>query len=609
MNQTVPDAGAGVNPAASVELSQWLARQCAATPASISAVFVFGPPDTGPFVPLAFWPSATAGAPRLVDVAEQALAERVPVRAQLASRAWALALPVEFDGHLHGVYALEVGERDDAGQQLALAQMQAGLVWVEAWFRRAERGVTEDTEARLMTVLDLLGVMLEEQRFEPACRALVTELAARLHCDRVSCGVVRARQAQVVALSHSAQIGKQMDLIQAVAAAMDEAIDQRALMRYPAAPGDDIVVTRDHERLASDYGSGSVLTVPMVGTVIGEGEGESERFTAALVCERPARMPFTDAEIDLVQSVAAVAARILELKQRNERALALRALDAAREQLRRLFGPRHARRKLVATLLLLAIVFFSFARGDYRVSAPATLEGAVRRTLAAPFEGFIASAPRRAGDVVRAGDVLATLDEREMRLERLKWSSQYQQYQKQHQEAVANHDRAKSQVLQALYEQAQAQVAMLDAQLQRVLITAPFDGVVVKGDLSRSLGSAVKRGDTLFEITPLATYRVIVEVDERDIAEVLSGQGGTLILSSITQESFRFVVGNVTSVTTAREGRNYFRVEATLERATDRLRPGMEGVAKIDIAPRHLIWIWTHRLVNWLRLFIWTYQP
>jgi hypothetical protein len=84
-----------------------------------------------------------------------------------------------FDGHLHGVFALEIGERDSAGLQLALQQMQTGLIWVEAWFRRGERGLTLDTEVRLMAVLDLLGAVLEEDRFEPASRALVTDLVIR----------------------------------------------------------------------------------------------------------------------------------------------------------------------------------------------------------------------------------------------------------------------------------------------------------------------------------------------------------------------------------------------------------------------------------------------
>jgi len=587
----------------------WLGVQCKAIPGTLSGVAVLGPPDAGPYAPVAFWPDQQGGAPRLVEISERALAERRPVAAPLGVGAevprrgplsHGLALPIEIDGHLHGVVAIELTERADADLQSALRQLQWGLAWVEANFRRQVQQETAATEARLMTVLDLVAAVLEEELFEPACRSLVTELATRLQCDRVSFGAVRRGNAEIVALSHSAQIGKRMNLIHAVGAAMDEAIDQKAVIRYPATAEDEIVVTRDHERLAADHGSGSILTVPVAG---------GKTLAGALTCERPASMPFERADVELCQAVSAVAARILEMKKLNERPFLLRTKDAVGEQLRRLTGPRHMTRKLIVGVTLLAVIFFAFATGDYRVTAPATLEGAVRRSLAAPFDGYIAAAQARAGDLARAGAVLATLDDRDLRLERLKWASQYAQYTKQHQEAVANRDRAKAQIVQALYEQAYAQVALLDEQLSRAEIRAPFDGVIVKGDLSQSLGGGVKRGDVLFEITPLESYRVIIEVDERDIAEVAVGQEGILVLSSITNQSFPFTVANVTSVTTAREGRNYFRVEAMLRAANARLRPGMEGVGKVEIERRRLIWIWTHRLINWARLFVWTYLP
>ena len=60
---------------------------------------------------------------------------------------------------------------------------------------------------------------------------------------------------------------------------------------------------------------------------------------------------------------------------------------------------------------------------------------------------------------------------------------------------------------------------------------------------------------------------------------------------------------------TAEDGRNFFRVEARLEGPTPALRPGMEGVAKIEVGERRLIWIWTHSLVDWLRLWIWNWLP
>jgi multidrug efflux pump subunit AcrA (membrane-fusion protein) len=90
---------------------------------------------------------------------------------------------------------------------------------------------------------------------------------------------------------------------------------------------------------------------------------------------------------------------------------------------------------------------------------------------------------------------------------------------------------------------------------------------------------------------------------------VKRGQKGTLVLASISDEPFELTVNNVTPVTTSREGRNYFRVEASLDRVSERLRPGMEGVAKIRIEERKLLWIWTHKMMNWLRLFFWTWWP
>jgi hypothetical protein len=39
------------------------------------------------------------------------------------------------------------------------------------------------------------------------------------------------------------------------------------------------------------------------------------------------------------------------------------------------------------------------------------------------------------------------------------------------------------------------------------------------------------------------------------------------------------------------------------------LRPGMEGIAKIEIDQRPLLWVWTRGLVEWLRLRLWEWTP
>lgn len=551
-------------------------------------VVVLGPADVGPFAPKATWPAGEPVDRSLADAAERSLAER---RA-LATRT-AIAVPVAVEGRLHGVVAVEAN-------QAALRQLQWGIAWIDLHVRRQGSQESAGVQERLMTALDLVATALNEEGFEASCRALVTELALRMSCDRVSLGLVRKGHAQVIAMSHSARFGKRMNLTHAIGAAMDEAIDQKSVIAYPA-PDDEVLVTRDHQALSREHGSGSIVTVPF--------SGAGASFSGALTFERPADLAFDAAAIELCQSVIVVLSRLLEIKHLNDRPLRTRTWESAKEQFHKLAGPRHAKRKLFAGLAVLAVLFLAFAKGEYRVTSPSTLEGAVRRTLAAPFDGYIASAEKRAGDVVKEGALLATLDDRDLRLERLKWASQFAQYSKQYQEAVAVHDRAKAQIAQAQAEQAHAQMTLAEEQLGRARVLAPFDGVIAKGDLTQSLGSAVRRGDSLFEMTPLDAYRVIVQVDEGEIIDVRAGQKGTLILASISDQPFGLTVTHVTAVTTSKDGRNFFRVEARLDDLSDRLRPGMEGVAKIGIDERKLAWIWTHRAMNWARLFIWTWWP
>src|SRR5262249_20870801 len=154
-------------------------------------------------------------------------------------------------------------------------------------------------------------------------------------------------------------------------------------------------------------------------------------------------------------------------------------------------------------------------------------------------------------------------------------------------------------------ERADAQVALLDAQIDRAELKAPFDGLVISGDLSQMVGTALKRGDEMFKIAPLESYRVILKIDERDIADVAPGQRGRLYGSAVPDKTFDHTVRRITPVAESADGKNYFRVEAALDDPDARLRPGMTGIGKTEAGQRLIIRIWTQRLVDWARLTLW----
>jgi multidrug efflux pump subunit AcrA (membrane-fusion protein) len=274
-----------------------------------------------------------------------------------------------------------------------------------------------------------------------------------------------------------------------------------------------------------------------------------------------------------------------------------------------LIGPKHAVMKLCVLFLVGIVTFFSMVQGEYRVSAKSVLEPSVLRSVVAPFNGYVETTHFRAGEIIQSGDFLCTLDDRELRLERLKWLNQLDELEKKYDQALATHEMAEVTILTAQMEQARAQLALLEDQLARTKLVAPFDGIVVTGDLSQKIGSPVEQGEVLFEVAPLDAYRLIVQVDERDVRDISVEQRGQLLLSSLPKDPLSFSVESITPVSTAEEGRNYFRVEAQLDHTLPRLRPGMEGVAKIEVDERLLIWIWTHSVVDWVRMTMWEWLP
>ena len=536
---------------------------------------------------------------RLLEAATEALRED-RVFAQPGNEDGArtiIAHPLRERGRPCGAAAMALRDVGEQALPVALRELQWGIPWAEARLREATWSERVGREGSLL-VLQLVGAALAEQGFEAAAQALVSEIARLLHCDRVSLGLRRGGEVRVAALSHSAEFGHRMNLVRALGEAMDEAIDQGRTLVVPA-PDDEAPMLQAHRKLAREHGAEPIWTIPMQ---IG-----AESFGALLVEGASAEDPA--ASLEACETAAAILAPALQLQLRDARSLPRTLLDAGRDELGRWLGPRHLGRKLAASIALLLLLLAVLVTGEYRVNADATLEGEVRRVVIAPFDGYVAAAEKRAGDLVEEGDLLARLDDRDLTLERLKWQSRRLQLRRQRDDARASRERSALAVAQAQIDEADAELGRIGERLERTRITAPFDGMLVSGDLSQSLGAAVGRGDVLFELTPQIGWRVVLLVDESQINDIQVGQQGSLVLVAVPGGALPLRVTRITPVAQAEEGENRFRVDAELEQNDDRLRPGLTGVGKISIDERRLVWIWSRSLLNWLRLALWSIWP
>lgn len=545
--------------------------------------------------PVAIWPGPAAVEP-LVEVTERAAAEGAGLFARLPDGDWAVSFPLRDPaGRDAAIVAFAVTASDEAALAPILRHLEWGAAGLALLLERRAAAAERARLGRLGDGVATLAAVLAEPRFETAALALATEFANRWEAERVAFGLVRGTRVQLKALSHSGQFGRKMNLTRLLERAMEEAVDQRAAILLPAA--DVALVRAATTELAGQNGQAAVAVVPLF---------LDARPIAALVLERGADRPFSADKLTEIESLGALAAASLHDKWRQDRpwpvklGLGLRALAV------RFLGRGHVEWKLAGLLVAGLVAFLALAEGTYRLAASATLVSRSQQFIAAPFAGFVRTAPVRAGERIADGALLVSLDDRDLQLERLRLQAEIARVEAQAQRAGAERDRARASILAAERDQHAAQLTLVQQQLDRTRLVAPFAGLVVSGDLSRRLGGAVEKGEVLFAIAPTDEYRVDLKVRESRIGDVAPGQRGTLFLSARPQDGLPFTVQRITPRVVAEEGRSFFVVEALLDDGPGAgLQPGLQGVAKIEIARAGLFTIWTRDLREWLRLQWW----
>jgi biotin carboxyl carrier protein len=486
--------------------------------------------------------------------------------------------------------ALEEACRE-VGPSVWGAPAVAALLPAQATADQATPGADEAVQ-----VLHLQDSFLRGPSLQEGALALCGELAAVLGCERVCLAARDEQRLQLLAMSGGADFKPQQDLTRLLTAAMQEAADQAACVVLPAPPIGPVRIVLAHAELQAHTGH-AVASVAMVHT---------RQVSGALLAEWRGRDVPSAAQLALLEGVASAVAPLLTLRQQAQLSGLQRLRAAWRQQLVSRGDPLP---KIAAAAASAAAIAMCVVPVDFRVVAPARIEGSVQRVVAAPIDGFISKSTVRPGDSVKAGDVLVEMADQDLLLEQRKWQAALTQHDNAVAAALARADRAQFVIAQGKASEAAAQLELVQHQLSRSKLVAPIDGVVIKGDLSQTLGAPVQKGDVLLTVAPAQQYRLVVEVDERDVAHIRPGQAGQLALASQPGEPLRVVVERVTPVSVVRDGHNVFEVQARLQASSVELRPGLQGVARLDAGQASWAWIWGHRALNWLRLALWSWLP
>lgn len=487
---------------------------------------------------------------------------------------------------------------------------------------------------RLKAALETLSAFNAPAHFLSAAMALCNEIAARWKCERVGVGFLKGRYVRLKALSHTEKITRNMQLVQDIEAAMEECLDQDVEILIPP-PKEASFVYRASDTLASRHGPNAVVSFPLRRERKHIKERNDERFgnvVAVLTVERKVDKPFTLAEIETLRLTADLfTARLYDLYE-NDRWLGAKALRSTRRALAWAVGAKHTWAKVAAIAVSGFLAFAFLVDGMYNVKAPTTIQAIETQTVSVPFDGYLMTVNVEPGDMVitqktaaaldalnagaplapviggkRPPTVLATMDTSELLVKRAALVMEVLKYKKT--ADLLRADEKKQGEMEAAEldaKRAQAEADYITWQIEHATIVTPIDGVVFQGDWRNRLHSPLRSADPLFEIGQ-AHLRAEVNVPEDQIMEVRVDQPGVFKATAYPSRPLNFKVERITPVASVDKTSNVYKVRVLFEPGQDTqwLRPGVEGMAEINVEKRRYAWIWTHKAIEWVRMKLW----
>jgi RND family efflux transporter MFP subunit len=482
-----------------------------------------------------------------------------------------------------------------AHQRLMSMQLVAGYFDLYTLRRQSEQ--SQIVAHSHQHVLQLATAVATAEGFESAAMNLCNELATRTGAGRVALGWIKGRTVRVKALSHTEQFDKKQDLIKQIETVMEESIDQEETVLYDPDGAGSGNVSRSAQNLSRIEGGNTVLTLPL---------RRRADIVGAIVLEFPPGHKLSpQASTGLSVAVDLLAPQLYDRYQ-NDRWLITKTGLSIRELGKKAIGPEHMIAKLLIVFIPAAIIFICLFKPMYHVGAPFQFESLDKRKLDAPIDGYIKSVLVKPGDSIVQGQVLLTMDVSDIQLKLASSNAEAAKNKAEYTKDIANPEKqADAAIALAEENAALADSRLYQYQIDKAQVKAPFDGVVMSGDLTDQVLAPKKQGDELFTVAATSGLRANLSVSERDIQDLHVGQQGKLATTSLPSDKYNFTIERIVPLGNAKEGENIFTVYAHLDQSSDAWRPGMAGEARVDIGKRRLVWIWTHRLMDYVRLKLW----
>lgn len=274
-------------------------------------------------------------------------------------------------------------------------------------------------------------------------------------------------------------------------------------------------------------------------------------------------------------------------------------------------GGRWRRVGLVFGLPLAAFLVFCFVPVELKIKRVCAIEIAEPEQVRPEVAGFIESILVKEGDRVTSGQLLARLENRELRQKLVLTEQRLRSSEGQLQRALGLDKPAEQQQLENLRKRYDADFREAQRDISMLEVRATHDGLILTRDLHLKLGHLLKSGELFCELTPLDPMRIKIPLNEKQVRYIAPGQRVDFKANAYTGRTFHGTIAaaplvpitkNMPAAFSAkrsgdvstfidREGHEVpveriFAAQIDVQNTGALLRPGMTGRARIYAGKR-----------------------
>ena len=313
----------------------------------------------------------------------------------------------------------------------------------------------------------------------------------------------------------------------------------------------------------------------------------------------------SEAHLEMINILAAQATVALRNATLYKEVPFIGVLEPILQKRQKFMAQGKRRRTLTLTAAAVVVLFLAAFPVPLRVDGNAEVAAAHTAQVQSAVDGVVRQVYVREGQKIARGDVLAYLEDWPYRSALAEAQAKYETANSEMNRALASNDGSEAGIQRVQASYWATEVERDRQRLEETHLRALFDGWVTTPHVENMVGRHLAVGDTFAEIVDSSRAIVDVGFDEQDMVLLRRGAAAAVKLEGYPTRTFRGSVDVVSPKSQADRDSRLFYARITIPNSDGRLRPGMQGRAKISAGWAPVGFVVFRRPAMWIYSILW----